>query len=185
MSIRCFFALPLKPTAVRRLADHADSLCQYDSDGRMRWVDSDNFHLTLCFLGQASLELVEQLELLAKQKLAGVAPLQLRLDAIEYFPVNRELAVVAALAEPDEHLMALRALIIDVMREAGIATEQQDFKPHVTLGRIAAKAEFQEPRRWPAVEVVSLADSVVLYQSKQGHKGSVYTPLFDIPLTAQ
>ena len=55
MTIRSFFAVPLTSGLVRRLADHADTLCGFDADSRVRWSDSSGYHLTLCFLDEISL----------------------------------------------------------------------------------------------------------------------------------
>ncbi len=182
MDIRAFFALPLKQSVVRRLADHADTLCHLDAAGRVQWVDSDNYHLTLCFLGNLALSKVNSLEQLAGEKLAQTDSFQLHLDRGEYYRVSSELALLAALAEPQPDLMALRKTMVEVINAAGIHTQQQNFKPHVTLGRLSAEAHFRPPERWPALDLLCLADEVVLYQSKTGANGSIYTPLFKIPL---
>ena len=182
MKIRAFFALPLKPAVVRKLADHADTLCQFDKQGVMQWVDSDNYHLTLCFLGDVSLKQIDKLEKLAAQRLKNTDSFQIHLEAAEYYQVHKKLALLAALARPDRPLMELRQAMVAVIEEAEINTQQQDFKPHVTLGRMKGKTQFKQPKRWPPLDLLSLADSVVLYQSKAGSNGSIYTPLFEIPL---
>jgi len=182
MEIRSFFALPLKQNVVRRLADHADTLCHLDTDGSVHWVDSDNYHLTLCFLGNISLRQINSLERLAAEQLTATDSFQVHLDSGEYYRVNEELALLAALADFNANLMSLRQQMVDVINAAGINTEQQDFKPHVTLGRLSGKTDFKQPAQWPPLDLLSLADSVVLYQSKAGANGSIYTPLFEIPL---
>ncbi|MCW8884254.1 MAG: RNA 2',3'-cyclic phosphodiesterase [Motiliproteus sp.] len=182
MKIRAFFALPLKPAVVRRLADHADTLCHFDKQGGVQWVDSDNYHLTLCFLGDVSLKQIDRLEKLTAKRLADSDSFQVHLDAAEYYQVHEELALLAALAQPDGPLIALRQMMVSVIEETEISTRQQDFKPHVTLGRMKGKTEFSQPNSWPSLDLLSLADSVVLYQSKAGSNGSIYTPLFEIPL---
>ena len=182
MNIRAFFALPLQPAAVRRLADHADTLCHLDGEGVVQWVDSDNYHLTLCFLGDISLKQIGKLEELAAERLNGTDSFQVHLDAAEYYKVNQDLALLAALAQPNRSLINLRQSMVSIINEAGIHTQQQDFKPHVTLGRMDGTTEFSQPGSWPPLDLLSLADEVVLYQSKAGSNGSIYTPLFEIPL---
>lgn len=182
MKIRTFFALPLKQSVIRRLADHADTLCHLDVRGDVQWVDSDCYHLTLCFLGDITLKDVASLERLAMERLADTDSFQINLDAAEYYCVSDQLALLAALADPTAELMSLRERMVSVIEAAGINTRQQDFKPHVTLGRMNGEVNFKQPDRWPALDLLSLADSVVLYQSKAGSNGSIYTPLFEIPL---
>ncbi|WP_207063818.1 RNA 2',3'-cyclic phosphodiesterase [Motiliproteus sp. SC1-56] len=182
MNIRAFFALPLKPAVVRRLADHADSLCAHDSEGRVEWSDSDNYHLTLCFLGDIGLEQVVALEELVFEALAGQESFQVGLKGAEYFNVNSGLALVAARSEPCPELMALQRRMAQVVRSAGLAVPERDFTPHVTLGRLEAGRPFPCPQNQPELELQTLADAVVLYQSKPGRNGSIYTPLFEISL---
>lgn len=182
MNIRAFFALTLPDSVVRWLADHADTLCEFDRKTEVNWVDSDRYHLTLCFLGDINLNQVEELEKRAREKLADFSSFQVHINKAEYYKVNKKLALVAALPDLHEELQVLHELMINVATEAGLNYEEDDFKPHVTLGRLPGKNTFKAPKEWPALDMYSLADSVVLFQSKLGEDGSIYTPLFEIPL---
>jgi 2'-5' RNA ligase len=182
MTIRSFFAIPLKPAVMRRLADHADTLSVLDHQGLVNWTDADNYHLTLCFLGEISLDQVVALEQVVLEKLRGWEPFQLSLNRAEYIEVNPELALLAALTEPKAELLALQRWVVELVRAAGIAVSERDYTPHITLGRLSPDAPFEAPPRWPGLELPLCADAVVLYQSKPGAHGSLYTPLFDIRL---
>lgn len=182
MKIRAFFALRLPDSVVRWLADHADTLCQFDKKTEVNWVDSDRYHLTLCFLGDIDLDKVDKLEQCAREKLQEVTSFQVHIDATEYYRVNKKLSLIAALPELNEQLEALHKVMVDVSKTAGLSYKEKDFKPHITLGRLPEKNAFKSPKAWPAVDMFSLADSVVLFQSKPCDDGSIYTPLFEIPL---
>jgi len=182
MTIRSFFAIPLKPAVMRRLADHADSLSVLDHQGLVTWTDTDNYHLTLCFLGEISLDQVVALEQVVLEKLRGWSAFQLTLNRAEYIEVNPRLALLAALIEPRPELLALQQWMVELVREAGVQVSARDFTPHITLGRLSPEAPFETPERWPSLEQPLHADAVVLYQSKPGVNGSVYSPLFDIRL---
>lgn len=183
MNIRAFFALTLPDSVVRWLADHADTLCMYDKQVEVEWVDSESYHLTLCFLGEIGLEQVDQVEQLARQRLQDTASFQVHINATDEYRVSQELALIAALPDTSNEIMSLHQTMVQVAADAGIPHEEVDFKPHITLGRLPGKQnEFQPPEAWPEVDLISLADSVVLFQSKPGERGSVYTPLFEIPL---
>lgn len=182
MDIRAFFALPLPDSIARALADHADTLCQFDKHVEVNWVDSECYHLTLCFLGNISLEQVERLEEVAKQHLAEFRSFQVHINTSQYYPVNKNLSLIAAMSPEHQALNELNKLMMDVASEAGIAYTEEDFQPHITLGRMPAKNRFKAPEEWPELDLISLADEVILYQSKPGERGSIYTPLFEIPL---
>lgn len=182
MEIRAFFALALPDAVARWLADHADTLCQYDKHVEVNWVDSESYHLTLCFLGKVSLEQIDRLEAIARAKLADISSFQVHVNTADYYPVSKQLSVVAALSPEDEALSRLNRLMMEISLEAGIEFEEEDFKPHITLGRLPANNQFVPPQDWPRLDLYSLADSVILFQSKPGERGSIYTPLFEIPL---
>lgn len=184
MSIRTFFALPLKSRVVRRLSDHADSLCHLDPKANVLWVDSDNFHLTLCFLGEVELKLVNKIEELVVDTLSGQRSFQLSLHQLEHYQVNEDLGAVAAIANLTDELSDLRQKLVTLLHKVGVNSQQQDFKPHITLGRMEGGEVFNLSGIWPELNELAIVDSVVLYQSKQGANGSVYTPLFEIPLTS-
>lgn len=182
MTIRSFFAIPLKPALTRRLADHADTLSVLDDHGVVSWTDADSYHLTLCFLGEITVDQVVALEQQVLEQLRGWPVFQLTLDRAEYFQVNDRLSLLAALTESRPELLALQQRMVELVNDAGIAVKDRDFTPHVTLGRLSPDAPFATPDLWPALNEPMCADAVVLYQSKPGAKGSVYTPLFDIRL---
>ncbi len=182
MNIRAFFALKLSDQMVRRLSDHADTLCTYDRHMEVNWVDSESYHLTLCFLGDISVSKVEQLERLTREQLAQVDPFHVCLNAVDYYPVSRRLAMIAALSEGSEELQGLHDQLVQIAEAAGIDYDKADFKPHVTLGRLPADNQFEPPESWPALDLQSPVSSVVLYLSKSGERGSHYTPLFEVPL---
>ncbi|GGO82994.1 RNA 2',3'-cyclic phosphodiesterase [Marinobacterium nitratireducens] len=182
MNIRAFFALKLGDQTVRRLADQADSLCAYDRHMEVDWVDSESYHLTLSFLGDITLSQVERLERESRARLEGIEPLQIQLNAFDYLSVSRQLAVVAAISDGSNELMEMHRLMVRVAAAAGVLHEETDFRPHVTLGRLEADNRFSAPESWPSLDLTFPASSVVLYQSKPGSHGSLYTPLFEVPL---
>lgn len=188
MSIRSFFAIPLKHAAVRRLADHADSLgalgLQADRQGLLRWSDSDSYHLTLCFLGDISLDQVAELEQQAKEALQLLGSFQVQLQGSDYLQVNADLTLLAVLAQADEELSALQRQMAQVVERVGLYVDKSDFRPHITLARLKGSDSLDSPPGWPQFEMPLLADSVVLFQSLPSEHGSIYTPLFEVPLTA-
>ncbi|MGY8873132.1 MAG: RNA 2',3'-cyclic phosphodiesterase [Pseudomonadales bacterium] len=182
MRIRTFFALRLHDSVVRQLADHADSLCEYDRKLEVDWVDSDQYHLTLCFLGDTALDQIELLEELAKQQLKDELSFQVCLEKVNYYEISKNLSLIAALPSENKALRSLQKSVANMVTEAGIKSDLADFKPHITLGKLPNQNELKHPKQWPELNLHSLADSVVLLQSKPGEHGSVYTPLFEIDL---
>ena len=164
MKIRAFFALTLPDSVVRWLADHADTLCEYDRKTEVDWVDSDRYHLTLCFLGDVSLEQVEALERCTREKLADFTSFQVHINAAEYYRVNKGLALIAALPAVHKELEALHDLMINVADAAGVNHTEEDFKPHITLGRLPGKISLRSRTIGP--QLICLVLQIQLYCSR-------------------
>jgi len=180
--IRAFFALRLRDPIARQLANCADSLAVYDRGVEVDWVESDSYHLTLCFLGDISIGKVEEVSDAAKKYLAAEQSLNIHIEEIESFQSASNWTLIAAKTSCTPELDALHCLVETFVEQAGVDIPHDGFRPHITLGRIAQNNSFNTPACWPKLDLYSLADAVVLFQSKIGGRGSVYTPLATIEL---
>ena len=181
-TIRSFFALRLRDPIARQLANCADSLAVYDKGVDVDWVESDNYHLTLCFLGELSFAKVEEITLAAKKYLCAEPSLNIHLEGIESYQSASNWTLLVAKTSKTNELDALHNLVETFVEQVGISIPQQGFRPHITLGRLPVSNKFIFPSVWPSLDLYSLADAVVLFQSKTGGRGSVYTPLATVEL---
>ena len=98
-----------------------------------RWIDPENYHLTLRFIGDVDDALAHEVaSLLGKVRRSA---LQLRFDALSSFGGRRPRAVVATLAQTAA-LMELQAEHERLMQRVGLEPEGRKFTPHVTLARL-------------------------------------------------
>ncbi|MEM7022032.1 MAG: RNA 2',3'-cyclic phosphodiesterase [Pseudomonadota bacterium] len=125
---RLFVALDLPEEVKHSLEPLASGL------GDVRWLDADQQHLTLRFLGQldngTSQEVAEALALVT-----GV-PLELRLQGIGHFPLRGEPRVLWVGVEKSDELMRLKRRIDRALEDFGLEPEARKFSPHVTIARI-------------------------------------------------
>jgi 2'-5' RNA ligase len=163
----------------------------------VRWVRPEGYHLTLRFLGNVESEAIPELAKRAADEVAGVAPFDARLGAVEIFPSPHRPRVVAAAVEPEEPLAALAGGLERAAVAAGLAAERRRFRAHLTLGRVRS-------RRFPSLDGATLAldgttsasggltshgvplpvQEIVLYRSDLQREGAVYSVLERIPLAA-
>lgn len=182
MNVRAFFALRVPERVTRKLADYADELCQFDKGLQIDWVDSAAYHLTLCFLGEVDLELVELLEQ-RTQEVLHAGRFNIALDHIGYYEVSPRFSVVAAMAAQQEELANLHQILVQIAESCGLSYEEKNFLPHVTLGRVPVETNLElDTEQLPALDLSLPADAIVLMQSRAGEQGSIYTPLFEIDL---
>ncbi|MFD2182610.1 RNA 2',3'-cyclic phosphodiesterase [Rhodoplanes azumiensis] len=98
-----------------------------------RWIDPENYHLTLRFIGDIDDALANDVV----QVLGGVrrAAFDLALDGLDAFGGRKPRAVFAA-APAVPPLVELQAEHERLMQRIGIPAEGRKFSPHVTLARL-------------------------------------------------
>lgn len=187
--IRSFIALPL-PTAVQEsLAEFIRQTAARFPAG-IRWVEPQQIHLTLAFLGESP---AEKLNVLANS-LAGVAAkhsaLRVRFTGLGAFPSPSRVNVFWVGLEHNPELELLAKEVQQICQFCDYPLEKRPFHPHITLARIPdffnsierAKANELVKLNFTTIQAPFLLSSVVLYQSRLSHRGARYTPLKTYPL---
>lgn len=102
--------------------------------GDVRWVEPDQQHLTLRFLGQLdhgwTREVTDALALVP-----GI-PFDLRLKGIGHFPLRGEPRVLWVGVEKSLELQRLKRRVDRVLDDIGLSADSRKFSPHVTIARI-------------------------------------------------
>ena len=177
---RLFIAVPVQPSPT--LISLSGELKKALKNEKINWVDLQNLHFTLQFLGDTPESLIPAIinetgqaaETL--QKAAGL------LKGLGYFSSNRMPNVLYTHLEnmPEMNLMA--AGIRQALARAGITAGNREFKAHLTLGRI----RFLNDKRHFIQLVESMKDidiqkitasEIILYESLLRPSGPVYHKL--------
>jgi 2'-5' RNA ligase len=99
-----------------------------------RWVDPDNYHVTLRFIGDIDEGTARDIfSVLGEARRRG--PVTVTFDRLDTFGGGRPRAIIAP-AEPPSHLMDLQAEHEKLVRRVGLPPESRKFTPHVTLARL-------------------------------------------------
>ena len=150
-----------------------------------RWVDPDNLHITLRFIGEADGGQAHDLDAALAQVRAE--RFDLTFAGVGRFGQGRKSRALWVGVEPAPALDRLRRKVEQAVQAAGFAPEGRKFKPHVTLARfkgdpghrlhdhLAHHAAF----RAEAFE----AREFVLYSSLLTQAGAIYTPERVYPLS--
>jgi 2'-5' RNA ligase len=151
-----------------------------------RWIDAENYHLTLRFIGDIDDALAHEVAQLLHQ--VHRPRFELRLDGLGSFGGRKPRAVFAA-AEPSAPLMELQAEQERLLRRIGLEPEGRKFTPHVTLARLrdsssrqvadflATRGHFRS-RSFPV-------SRFVLFSSRASVGGGPYVVEAAYPLTAR
>ncbi|WP_319591144.1 RNA 2',3'-cyclic phosphodiesterase [uncultured Draconibacterium sp.] len=178
--IRTFIAIKIDPNnEVIKLLQYFKKLFKND---RINWVDSENFHLTLRFVGNTTREqlyaLVDRLEDLFSDK----SKFKITLNGTGYFKSkNQPRVFFIKLNESDELLQLVPEIEAQVVA-CGFDGEQKAFRPHLTVGRIKSVENrnrfFSIVDEMPTVEYQKIeVKEIILFQSILKQTGPEYRPI--------
>jgi len=151
----------------------------------VRWARSDQFHLTLRFLGDVSVDLIDCLRQAIGTVCQSAPPLSLHAAGIGFFPNPRSPRVVwVGIDDGPGRLTDLQRRIEASVQPFSSEPGEKNFTGHITLGRLknarpadtrdlAARAQSLERRvfgDWTA-------DEVEIIRSELSPGGSRYTSL--------
>ncbi len=181
---RCFVAVPLESSTahtVKKLINTLDS-----SAPKVRWVQPDQLHITLKFLGELDNLLLPQVCDILQVACAKVEPFSISLAGVGAFPVGKPPRVVwAKVSDGSEPLQVLFASLDEALVDIGISREGRAFTPHLTLGRVGRGADtggLLEVLESQEFQSQFPADAVHLYSSTRERKGFTYDPIHTVEL---
>lgn len=132
--MRVFVALDIDDAIRKRLQLFLDGVHGFAPDAR--WVRPESMHVTLKFIGERSVEAVEEI----KHALAEIQG-----DAIEisfrgygFFPTSKAARVFWVGIEAGSQLATLAKTVDEAMAALGVPKEEHAFSPHLTLARRGA-----------------------------------------------
>ena len=176
--IRLFVALALPEELRRRMAMLAGGVRD------ARWVDVENLHLTLRFIGETQEDRIEDIGR-ALESVRG-APFELVFSGVGHFESRKRVRALWIGAEANPALAALQERIESALMRAGCAPDGRRFAAHVTLARLKG-APPAHVRGWLEANSLFRAEPVpvtefTLFQSHLGHGGAHYRALREFPL---
>lgn len=183
--IRTFIALEI-PDEIRETIDRCISSKLRKCRTKCSWVKPDNIHLTLKFLGDTPVNIIDSITNDVRFVLEGLAPINLCLDRVGTFGGRKPRVVWAGLSGETESLELIANTIDEITFKHGFKREKRRFSPHLTVGRI--RKQIYIPELLTAIENIQFerldftADKISFIKSELTPKGSIYTPLHEFIL---
>ena len=140
---RLFSGIEIPPGVARRLTFVRAGL------NGAHWIDSENYHVTLRFLGNVDGTTARDFAHGLEDIVAS--PFELRLKTLGSFGGHKPRAIFAAVA-PSTALESLQRAHERAARAAGLPPEPRNYTPHVTVARLRGTS----------------SDSVATYLERQG-----------------
>jgi len=172
-----FVALPLPSSWEGPLVRLVELLSKQKLN--IRWVPTQNWHLTLQFLGPVPAIKIEPIKRSLAEVTATTSHFSLKLADLAFFPPQRPRVIVINLSAGTAHLARFQKEIYQALTAKKLALEEP--KPlHLTLGRLK-KPVSMPANRWqglaqPLLQACPTEDfcRVILYESRLLPQGRLY-----------
>jgi 2'-5' RNA ligase len=181
MAIRTFLALDLDAPIRRAIAAAAAGL---PADGaKVRWVEPQNLHLTMKFLGDVPDEDVLNVCRAVEAVAGGLAPPAFDVVGLECTPNRGPVKMVwANVRDPGRKLADAFKELEAAMEALGFDVERRAFRPHITVGRVRYcpnPAAMRQAAARLADEEFGTQDAgeIVVYSSQLAREGPVYAAM--------
>lgn len=158
----------------------------------VNWVTTDNYHVTLLFIGDVDDTDLHAICRAVKTVAATEPPFALRVSGVGAFPNARRPKVLwGAVSAGADNLQRLYTAIEERLIDLRCyRAEERGYTPHLTLGRVttpeagfATAAELPKHEEWDAGRVK--VSEVLVYSSEMERDGPVYRVIGRAPLTGK
>lgn len=181
-TVRSFIAIELGSQALQQILSFQKELSETGAD--MKLVESENMHITLRFLGEIPLSLIEKIG--EEFKSLQFDPFEVAIRGTGVFPDMRRINVVwVGIEKGILELIDIHGKIESSLKRLGIRPDDHGFSPHITVARVRSvrnKGKLAEAiistrnKEFGAFQV----DSVKLKKSVLTPKGPIYTTLVEV-----
>ena len=185
-SIRAFIAIELPVTVQEAVWELQDRLQSHRAARDLRWVEPEDAHLTLKFLGETPIPRLPALVDALDRVTERWEPFDVTLGPLGAFPnVSAPHTLWLAASSPRKALIHLFNAVEVALKRESVPPERRPLHPHLTIARL--------PRHWSAdkkravgdlVGAVTLPDvppftaaGLALMRSELTPEGAIYTRL--------
>lgn len=158
--------------------------------GLIKWVDPDNMHLTLKFMGETPPEKLADIKH-AIYQLGAVFPVfSIEIEDLGMYPNSKHPRVIWLGIKGENNLITLHNQLDQALNQIGIQPEKRPFSPHLTIARVRRSANqdsvLQIGKTLSQFKVSHLGTvhvhEIVYYQSDLTPQGPNYTILQTTPM---
>lgn len=192
--MRLFIGVELDPRVKAAAADVAERLRQRLTraapDVRARWVETENLHITLWFIGEAQPPRDAEIRAALESAPFSEPAFDLLIAGCGAFPPSGPPRVFWIGVQGGAAGMS--ALYGDVgrrMASLGYRAETRGYTPHLTIARVkeagrgSSRIARETAAALPADCGASRVAAVTLFQSRLSPRGATYEPLLRVPLS--
>lgn len=187
--MRTFIAIELPREIKDFLSDLQDQLKASRSD--FKWVEPQNIHLTLKFLGEINDEQLNKIIKILDDAAKSSKDFRIRIASVGAFPkINFPRVIWVGIDQGNRETKELAKTLEEKIEKIGIAKEDRPFSSHITIGRLRSPLN----REGLVKELNNLVNNfgqrtlefhvtkITLFKSTLTPKGPIYEILYNANL---
>ncbi|MCX7757381.1 MAG: RNA 2',3'-cyclic phosphodiesterase [candidate division WOR-3 bacterium] len=183
--LRTFIAVPLPENIKTEIAAMTENFIHEFSSTinltSIRWVNRENLHLTLIFLGEVTVDFVDESQKIVEQVAKTYKSFNIQLKGLGVFP-NMHSARVLWIGIKDDanNIIKIQKLLVDSLMAIGYKPEERKFHPHVTIARFKIihtneiKDKLSKILKINYESTIFPIDSLILFKSTLTPDGPIY-----------
>jgi len=179
--LRTFIAVDLGKAIRDRIVALQETLARTGTE--VKWVEPENLHVTLLFLGEVDAREVPEVCRIVAEGARSQPAFPLSVETLGCFPHPRRPRVLwVGVGEGTQPLVALHDELEGPLQELGYRREERRYTPHITLGRVKSdrptdqlSAALAKHAGWKGGETT--VQEVQVMSSELTPQGPVYTVL--------
>lgn len=189
-TLRTFIAADFPPDILEKIGEITAFLKTQAPMEALKWVSSDNQHLTLKFIGDLPESKLEEVKTALTDALHAQPSFTISVEGMGAFPNWQNPRVIWLGISHDRSLNKTHQCIEQALEQIGIAPDGRAFNPHLTVARLRRNMQQDSVRLVGKslspfkVDTLGSAtiDHIRLYQSELTPRGPIYTPLLTLAL---
>lgn len=159
--------------------------------GDVKWVQPDNIHLTLKFLGEIDEKKLNKINLILDKIAGNNSCFQISFSTLGVFPKMSSPRIIwVGIEKGDMETKKIASELEEEIEKIGIAKEDRPFSSHITIGRVKSALnrqmlaqELNQLKDYCAENKLQFkAERITLFKSTLLPVGAVYEPLKAINL---
>jgi len=146
----------------------------------VKWVEKENLHITLKFLGEIEEEKVKEIGKILDEVSNKFKSFEVSLGELGGFPQLKNPRVLWIGVSPSEKIEEIFNFIEERVERIGIEKEERKFHPHITVARIKERKgiSFENKKFNDKFK----ANRIVLFKSDLRPEGPIYTQIKEVKL---
>lgn len=185
-SLRSFVALRLSQEIHNQLAWVQDELKKSAAD--VKWVKPCAIHLTLKFLDNVSLKLLEEVKNVINRLAGEHQGFKLTINRLGAFPkIEHPRVIWVGIGQGSDESIRLAQGLEKSLAGLGFLPEKRPFKPHLTLGRVRSSHNRDQLKKLLAslniLPKTMHVETLTLFKSTLTPQGAIYQALHEANLS--